>query len=382
MAAIVGMMNRAGIAQFDPTPHRENRMLRGLLHTLSEDARHNQQVMQRFQERQLALLCADDLVRLLESLTEGMRQSFGLDSVKLKLFDPHFVIRDLLVAHSEADTRLLRDIELCTDICETRNRFDAIEAPELSVWDEARHLPLFGRRLNGSIALLPLRHAEGLAGYLCLGSRDPERFHAKQGTEFLDHLARVGAVCLENAVNRERLRLVGLTDSLTGLYNRRHLEHRLTQEVARAKRYSQALSCLFVDADHFKAVNDRHGHPAGDQVLVALAQRLRSRLRACDLPTRYGGEEFAVLLPQTDAADAQSLAREICRDIAAEPITLASGKQITVTVSIGVATMAGDSAGPQTDLGPALLDAADQASYRAKQAGRNCVASTKQAICS
>ena len=77
------------------------------------------------------------------------------------------------------------------------------------------------------VALLPLRHAEGLIGFLCLGSRDPQRFQPGQATDFLNHLAGVAAVCLENAVNRERLRLAGLTESLTGMYNRRHLQHRL-----------------------------------------------------------------------------------------------------------------------------------------------------------
>jgi diguanylate cyclase (GGDEF)-like protein len=366
------------IQQPNETLRQENRVLRGLLQSLGQDARHNQQVLQRFQERELTLLGADDLVRLLECLTEGMRASFALDSVKLKLFDPCFVIRDLLINHSDADTHLMRDIELCTDVCETRARFDDPEKPWLGTWREERHLALFRRRLNGSVALLPLRQAEGLIGFLCLGSRDPQRFQAGQATDFLAHLAGVAAVCLENAVNRERLRLAGLTDSLTGLYNRRHLEHRLQQEVTRAQRYSQPLACLFVDADHFKRINDEHGHPTGDQVLVALAQRLRIRLRASDLATRYGGEEFAVLLPHTDLASAESLAWEICRAIADEPVSLASGDHLRLTVSIGVSALAGGRRRPATEAGRALLDAADRGVYQAKQAGRNRVVCADQ----
>ncbi len=366
--------------QSNETLRQENRVLRGLLQTLGQDARHNQQVMQRFQERELTLLSANDLVRLLERLTDGMRDSFALDSVKLKLLDPCFVMRDLLVSHSDADTHLMRDIELCTDVRETRARFTDPDNPWLGAWDEDRHLPLFRRRLNGSVALLPLRQAEGLIGFLCLGSRDPQRFVAGQATDFLGHLAGVAAVCLENAVNRERLRLAGLTDSLTGLYNRRHLEHRLQQEVTRAQRHAQPLACLFVDADHFKRINDEHGHPTGDQVLVALAQRLRTRLRTSDLATRYGGEEFAVLLPHTDLTSAESLAWEICRAIADEPVSLASGDCLSLTVSIGVAALAGGARRPPGEVGTALLDAADQAVYRAKQAGRNRVVCATEAI--
>lgn len=352
--------------------HQENRRLRRLLETLGRDAAHNQQVMARIQARELALLGAGDLVQLLERLTEGMRASFALDDLRLLLLDPYGVVRDLLASAPGADARLLRDIELCTEVRATQARFADPHAPWLGPWDDTLHRPLFGRRLGGSVALLPLRHADGLAGYLCLGSRDRARFQAGQASDFLGHLACVAAVCLENAVNRERLRLAGLTDSLTGLYNRRHLQHRLAQEVTRARRHRHPLACLFIDADHFKRINDRFGHAAGDQVLTALAQRLRSRLRGSDLPTRYGGEEFAVLLPQTDAASAETLAWEICRGIAGEPIALDSGDRLTLTVSVGVAALAADDTAADAT-GETLLEAADQALYRAKQAGRNRV---------
>jgi len=355
-----------------PDLRRENSMLRGLLQTYSREANHNQQVMARLQERELTLLNAENLVNLLERLTVGMRSSFVLESVRLWLLDPFSVIRDLLAANAGAS--LMRNVELCTDVAETLARFVDQHTPWLGPWDEPRHRPLFGRRLGGSVALLPLRQPDGLAGFLCLGSRDPLRFQTGQATDFLGHLASVAAVCLENAVNRERLRLAGLTDSLTGLYNRRHLQHRLEQEVTRAQRYGQALSCLFVDADHFKQINDRHGHAAGDQVLTALAQRLRARLRTSDLATRYGGEEFAVLLPHTDADSARLLAIEICQGIAAQPIVLDSGECVTVTVSVGVAALAGADRRPPLQAGEALLRAADEAVYRAKHAGRNRVA--------
>jgi two-component system cell cycle response regulator len=352
---------------------QENIMLRGLLQTLGQDASHNHQVLARFQERELSLLSAGDLVTLLQRLTDGMRTSFALDGVRLLLLDPFHVIHDLLVDSPDADARLIRNLELCTDVHATRARFQDLHAPWLGHWIEELHRPLFGRRLGGSVALLPLRQPGGLTGFLCLGSRDASRFPTDQATDFLAHLASVAAVCLENAVNRERLRLVGLTDSLTGLYNRRHLRHRLEQEVTRAQRYGQRLSCLFVDADHFKGINDRYGHAVGDQVLTALAQRLRARLRTSDLATRYGGEEFAVLLPQTDLRSARNLAREIGAGIAASPLILDGGEAVTVTVSVGVASLSADDRRDARKAGEALLQAADAAAYGAKMAGRNCV---------
>lgn len=362
----------------DPERLREqNAMLRKLLESLSRDAAHNQRVLRHFQERELALLGAGNLIRLLEQMTRGMRRSFTLDSVKLKLLDPFQVLHDLLAVHDDDQNGVLHDIELCTDVSATRARFAGATTPWLGRWDDAQHEALFGWRIGGSVALLPLRHAEGLAGFLCLGSRDPRRFQTGQATDFLGHLASTAAVCLENAVNRERLRIAGLTDSLTGLYNRRHLQHRLTQEVTRAQRYGQTLSCLFVDADNFKRINDRYGHAVGDQALVALAQRLRARLRASDLPTRYGGEEFAVLLPETDLSNALLLAEQIRAEIGATTVTLETGEQIVMTVSIGVAEL--DPLDQRPGAGDALLRAADGAVYRAKAAGRDRVVSAADA---
>lgn len=355
-----------------PELQRENRQLHGLLQQVRSDGVHNHQVWTRFQQRELALLSADSLPVLLERLTSGMRASFRLDAVRLVLFDPFGVIRELLDGSGEVPA-VMHDVELCTDLQAARSRFDDLHQPALGPWVPARHDALFRRRLGGSVALLPLRQVDGLAGFLCLGSRDPQRFQADQATHFLAHLAGIAALCLENAVNRERLRIAGLTDSLTGLYNRRHLQHRLDQELARAGRYGHSLACLFIDADHFKRINDTYGHAAGDQVLVALAQRLRSHLRGSDLASRYGGEEFAVLLPQTDAASACSLAERIRVAVESQPVPLEDGRAVSLSVSIGVAALAAMTSQMAAAAGATLLQQADEAVYRAKSEGRNRV---------
>ena len=366
-------MDNAPYNPMDRDLARENQMLRGLLDTVREDAAHNYEVMKRFQQRALALLNAKDLRDLLYQITAGMRRSFTLNTSRLLLVDPYSVVRDLLRATSGHDDGIPRDIELCLNPADAHSRFCDTREPWLGPWNDVTHTPVFGDRLGGSVALLPLRQPDGVAGFLCLQSNDRQRFQAGYQTDYLANLARICAVCLENAVNRERLRLAGLTDSLTGLYNRRHLQHRLAQEMTRAQRYGQTLTCLFIDADHFKQINDRYGHPAGDQVLVSLAQRLRRRLRASDIATRYGGEEFAVLLPQTDAASATQLAEQIRQEVASEGIAVDGEGTIEVTVSIGVAAYDG-SAKPDEDPGGArLLAAADEAVYRAKSAGRNRV---------
>jgi diguanylate cyclase (GGDEF)-like protein len=179
--------------------------------------------------------------------------------------------------------------------------------------------------------------------------------------------------------NQEQLTLLAATDALTGLANRRHLLGELERELRRATRSGHPLSVLMVDLDRFKSVNDRYGHAVGDAVLVAVASRCQGRLRATDLCGRIGGEEFVVLLPETDVDGAAIIARRLCADLADTPIDTAAGP-LAVTISIGVAThhplhLQANSAAARDVTGPAhaLLQRADEALYRAKAEGRNRV---------
>lgn len=153
------------------------------------------------------------------------------------------------------------------------------------------------------------------------------------------------------------------TDSLTGLSNRRAFDDRLAQEIQRARRHRHALSLVMVDLDHFKEVNDRFGHPVGDQVLRELAQVLRASSRGSDLPFRYGGEEFAILLPETDLPGGVVHGETIRAAIACHEFPHVGHK----TASLGVAQWR------EEDTAAALLDRADVALYRAKHSGRNRV---------
>jgi diguanylate cyclase (GGDEF)-like protein len=172
------------------------------------------------------------------------------------------------------------------------------------------------------------------------------------------------------AYTREITRLATI-DPLTGLANRRGFLDRAAAEIARARRNNRELSLLMIDADHFKQINDTHGHTAGDIALQHLAKRLASTLRAGDTASRFGGEEFAILLPETDIQNAALLAERLRTDIAATAFPV-NDAAISLTVSIGVTQM--NPTAP-TALEEAL-NQADQAMYSAKTSGRNRVVST------
>jgi diguanylate cyclase (GGDEF)-like protein len=159
-------------------------------------------------------------------------------------------------------------------------------------------------------------------------------------------------------------------DPLTGLYNRRHFLELLERELARSASHRRALSLLIIDLDHFKSINDRYGHPAGDIVLKQVAASLQALARGETLVARIGGEEFAAMLPEQDVAEASAFAQRLCTAIAALDLGEQAGAR-RVTVSIGVAGW-----GVDTATVAELLRAADAELYRAKQGGRNrvCVA--------
>jgi diguanylate cyclase (GGDEF)-like protein len=176
-----------------------------------------------------------------------------------------------------------------------------------------------------------------------------------------------GLGILRRLYNRKKEKLAELAfyDGLTGIYNRRYFDVAVREEVSRAIRYKRSLSALMIDIDHFKKVNDEHGHQKGDQVLAAVARALKDSLRATDIVCRYGGEEIVVLLPETGAKIAGKIG-ESCRKLVAEKTaeTIAGG----VTVSVGVSELAG-AAEPGE-----FIRKADLALYSAKKGGRNRVA--------
>lgn len=189
-------------------------------------------------------------------------------------------------------------------------------------------------------------------------------------------LVRLATSKLENEVRRrtsevqsllEEVSFLAERDPLTGLYNRRVFSQRLHQEVARAKRTGETFALVIIDLDHFKQINDRWGHPVGDEVLCLTGALIRENVRTQDVPARIGGEEFALLLPHTDAGGAAALTERLRQQLTTQSLTVAENESLTATFSAGVATWR---PGVEEAI---LMRQADKALYAAKTAGRNRV---------
>ena len=347
--------------------------LRTRLKRMVEEAAANEQKLQRTLDRELELLRADTLPELFDLLTGGLAGSYGLDSVRLVLEDPHHEIQHLLLGagHRPGDYPAVRFVDTLVGLAP---QFASLHRPWLGGFVRADHGLLFGTAAElRSLAFLPLRRHARTIGVLCFASRDVERFSHRQGAAFLQHLASVVAVCLENACNRARVLRSGLSDYLTGWHNRRYLNARLREELARAQRSGASVACLMIDIDLFKSINDSYGHAGGDEVLREVAARIEAQIRASDTAARFGGDEFTLVLPETSVADAARLAERIRAALLPE-VDLGGERPCRVTLSIGVAALPAGARGDDLKaLADRLLGEADAALYRAKAAGRDRV---------
>jgi two-component system cell cycle response regulator len=220
----------------------------------------------------------------------------------------------------------------------------------------------------GGFAAYPIRTNQGLSGVLAFAGKAAARI-AGESEVLLQTAAQQAKIVMENSRLFDKVKGLSIRDPLTGLFNHRHIVDQLASEFGRVGRYEGGVSLLMIDIDHFKRLNDELGHPAGDHVLREAARTLRDAVRAVDSVGRYGGEEFACILPHTNHEEAMLTAERLRRAISEHAFRIGS-RECRVSVSVGVATYPS----PRVDSPGALVREADRALYRAKEAGRNCVA--------
>lgn len=217
-----------------------------------------------------------------------------------------------------------------------------------------------------SILCVPLRIRDRILGVIELINSSGERVFDADDLPLLEAFADFAAIAIDNARNYKRVSELVVTDDLTGLYNARHFHELLEYELERGRRYGSRVSLLFFDLDHFKGVNDRHGHLVGSRMIAEVGHLVRRHIRSSDRGARYGGDEYVVILPNTDKAGALTAAEHLLSTIRTYPFTTDGGERISITASFGAATFPDDAADRT-----ALIRAADSAMYQAKQEGRN-----------
>lgn len=341
---------------------------------LNNQLRDNERIWSGFRQIEVQMIGSNSLTDLVGVITQSIPETFpGIDCVTLACVDSEYEMTRLIEAGAESGLKPKCFVAIPRDTLD--GLFTRPWRTRLGPADERLHSLLFSNNpcASGSVALAPLVRRGELIGCLNQGSRDPGHFVPGIATDLLEHLAAVAALCIDNAINHERLKLDGLTDPLTDVSNRRFFERRLAEEVERWARQVGPLVCMLVDVDFFKQVNDQYGHQVGDRVLRQIASILGQDLRGSDVLARYGGEEFVLLLPGTFANQGLAIAERLRANIEHSAFVIPEGVDLDVTVSIGFACLEPgvDSYGP--DPAVWLFQQVDAALYEAKQAGRNRV---------
>jgi diguanylate cyclase (GGDEF)-like protein len=257
--------------------------------------------------------------------------------------------------------------ELASWVCQSKKPI------RYSLGQREKWFPVFERQegMLGSVQsflLVPLLVEGRVMGVLRLNSRKPSAY-GEYEQDVLQTLANQTALALDKVNKVETIRNLAVRDGLTGLYNHRHFQEKLTEEWIKSERYKKNLALILMDVDHFKKFNDTYGHPEGDKVLVGVSRILQETVRdKADTVARYGGEEFAVILPETDGREALDLGERIRKNVENQLFEYEAKKVYRVTLSLGVSCFPQDARDKRL-----MVQCADQALYSAKKNGRNQV---------
>lgn len=350
-------------------------MLQSHLDGMIERAQQNEKTLRRFQDLEMQLLSLNSLRELVEHVLEDVQLTFDLEAISMALVDINGEIKTFLTEDGFRFGEYV-DVVLLSDAAIFKKTFgrsqgivlgDAESVLPVEFWPEGADKPK-------TVSIIPLMRRGMFLGALVLGSDDSGRFKADMATSFLERLGKVLSVCMENTLNYEQLRRSSLYDTLTGVNNRRLFEQRLDEEILRSLRTGDHLSCIFIDIDFFKKVNDTYGHQVGDIALKHVADLIKSQLRSHDVLARYGGEEFVAILSTATQIKAAEVAERMRMCVEKASLTIPDGEDLRITISIGVSTFIVETPGLCKPISKnVLVDLADRALYAAKEGGRNQV---------
>ncbi len=359
--------------------------IKATLSALINKAKHNEKSQAKFHNLELHFLRASSLSTLYTRLLIELHERFDLELVELILVDKNNEMQTLITdIYGElnfenlsyiTNTKSIKPLYSDDSKDYTKEFNKKYQVTLTQDKTDIEKIFTFTDKYPKSAVMLPLTKNGELIGSLHLGSHNAERFTPGLATSFLTHLAAVVSICIENAITQEQFKLLSLVDLLTRTKNRRYFIQSITREIARASRSSSSLSCLFLDLDHFKLVNDTHGHLTGDRALQAVANAIKPQLRQSDVLSRFGGEEFTVMLAETDQYHAKEIAERIRKSIAQIIIKDDYDEKFKITVSIGISTWSPNHSERMSfeEVQNHLIKKADEGAYLAKESGRNCV---------
>jgi diguanylate cyclase (GGDEF)-like protein len=356
--------------------HTELRVLQSHVDSLMGCIKQNETKLHRFQLLETNLLTLNSLYELIEHVLDDTQTVFDLDFVSFCLVDEKGEIRAVLEEEGLSIDKTA-GLVLVNQVQPFEKQFGKVGRHYLGDYNKKRCEPFFSTITDdapASVAIMPLMRRGKYLGALSLGSLDKERFSMQMATDFLRRLSDILSVCLENTLNFEMLKRTSFIDPLTGINNRRFFDQRIGEEIDRAQRSDDPLSCLFLDIDYFKKVNDQYGHQAGDCILVESSAEIKKQLRNNDILARYGGEEFVVLLSNAPNSKAVEVAERIRSAIETQTFDCTPELKLKITISIGISTYNPNAQDEPLSITPSqLIELADQGLYAAKDAGRNQV---------
>ena len=324
--------------------------------------------LQVFNEIGKALTSSLDIKEVLGVIMQKISDLLKPTHWSLLLMDPSGRFLEFEVAVGEGSEKL-KDVKLPLD--EGVVGWVAREAKPLII-DDAHRDERWCKDMDEvtdfqtrAILCAPLVSKDTVLGVIELVNEIPGAF-TQSDMRLLNSLADYAAIAIENARNYQRLQEITVTDDVTSLYNSRYLHETLAREFERAQRYNQPFSLIFFDLDHFKNVNDAHGHLAGSRLLSEIGELVKESIRALDVPIRYGGDEFVIVLPQTDKEKAVHVARRMRLSLNEGVFLQGMDLAIRVTASFGVANYPADAQDKE-----AVLRLADEAMYRVKESTRD-----------
>lgn len=320
----------------------------------------------------LAITSGLDIDNVAKTLYEQCQQVAEVDVFFLALFDKKTGMIYFPLFIDRGETRIIepRDYEspgcLAGLIIRERKTECIADTLKSDLAQQSQLLGIFEKESPRSFLGVPLILRDQVLGVLSIQSFRPDAYTSDH-IRLMETIATQATIALENVSLFERMEQLAITDTLTGLYNRRHFFTLAENEIERALRYQKQLAMIMIDIDHFKTVNDTFGHTAGDRVLQTITSLCSQTLRKIDIMGRYGGEEFTIILPETSLDHARAVAERLRQIIESAELTTSQGV-VKITASLGLAML--DSTCNALE---SLLDCADKALYKAKQAGRNRV---------